>query len=74
MKKEATDKEKELFAAINTYIKQNGYAPTIRELGAMVGNTSPHPVFKKLNKLKEKGYINYIEGKSRTITILKKGA
>lgn len=68
---ELSKKQMELYQAIATFIKHNGYSPTIRELCQIVDNKSTSPVFDKLNKLRKKGYITYIDGKSRTIRLLK---
>lgn len=61
----------EMYVAIKYYIKKNGYSPSVRELGEIVGNSSPSSVFQKLKKLKEKGYIDYKDKRSRTIRIIK---
>lgn len=70
-KDELSKKQMELYQAIGTFIDKNGYPPTIRELCQIVNNSSTAPVFDKLNKLRKKGYITYIDGKSRTIRFLK---
>lgn len=67
-----TIKEKEALEEIKKFISKNGYSPTIRELGAILNNSSSSTVFSKLKRLKSKGYINYQEGKQRTIIVLKK--
>lgn len=66
-----TKKQEELYIAIKEFIKKNGYAPTVRELCEITNVKSPATTFSKLIILKRKGYITYIEGKSRTIKILK---
>lgn len=70
-KEELSEKQKELYQAIGYFIDKNGYPPTIRELCQIVNNSSTAPVFDKLNKLRKKGYITYIDGKPRTIRLLK---
>ena len=42
---------------LQKFILENGYAPTVRELGQMVGLTNPSAVFKHLLSLERKGYI-----------------
>ena len=66
-----TKKQKELYIAIKEFIKNNGYAPTVRELNKVTNIKSPATTYAKLVQLKKKGYITYVEGKSRTIKILK---
>lgn len=66
-----TKKQHKLYLAIKDFIKENGYAPTIRELNIMTNTKSTSTVYTKLVQLKKKGYITYVEHKSRTIKILK---
>ena len=66
-----TEKQEELYMAIKEFIKDNGYAPTVRELNEKTNIKSPATTFAKLIQLKKKGYITFIEGKARTIKILK---
>ena len=67
-----TKKEKELLDAIKEFMKDKGFAPTNRELCKVVGNKSPATVNYKLKNLKEKGFIDYEEGHSRSIRVLNK--
>lgn len=66
-----TQKQEELYIAIKEFINKNGYSPTVRELGEITNIKSPATTFTKLIILKRKGYITYVEGKARTIKILK---
>lgn len=66
-----TNKQKECLIIINLYIKNNGYPPTIREIGKELGNNSPATTLHHMRELKRKGYITWIEGQNRTIRILK---
>lgn len=66
-----TEKQHKLYLAIKDFIKENGYAPTIRELNVITNTKSTCTVYTKLVQLKKKGYITYVENKSRTIKILK---
>ena len=70
--KKLSIKQKQLLEAIEWFIAENGYSPTIRELGLLLHNSSTDTVFNKLLKLEEKGYISTFNGKSRTIKVLKK--
>lgn len=68
--KKLTIKQKQVLEAIEWFISKNGYSPTLSEL-AMLLKCSTRPVFEKLMILEEKGYISTINGKARTIKILK---
>ena len=69
MSNKLTPKQEELYITIKDYIDKNKYSPSIRELCIRLGNNSPATVHTKLSLLKEKGFITYEEGKSRTIKI-----
>jgi len=51
--------------ALEAFILENGYAPTIRQLGKLVGITSPSAVYKHIRSLERKGYLKRVEGKLR---------
>lgn len=65
-----TIKQKMVIEAIEWFINEHGYSPTIRELSNML-KCDPHTVFAKLLILEKKGYISTINGKARTIKVLK---
>ena len=69
--KNITGKQMKLYDIIKNFIDENGYAPTIRELNKLTHIKSTSTTHSKLTQLKKKGYITYVEGKSRTIKILK---
>lgn len=66
-----TIKQKIVLEAIEYFINENGYSPTVQELCDLTGNKSKATVFNKLMQLEEKGYISTKNGKARTIKILK---
>jgi repressor LexA len=66
-----TEKQEKIYNIVKKFIDENGYAPSVREIGKIAGVTSTATVFDHMKKLKEKGYINYIKGKPRTIRIVK---
>ncbi|WP_461039740.1 LexA family protein, partial [Tepidimicrobium xylanilyticum] len=51
------EKESKLFDAIVKYIYENGFSPSIREIGKLTGIKSTSTVHRYLSKLEEKGYI-----------------
>lgn len=50
-------------------LEEKGYAPSIRELGEMVGLKSPSSVHKHLLKLHDEGLIVYETDKQRAISV-----
>lgn len=63
--------DKEILEHIKTFIKQNKYSPSVREIGSMAGLTSPATVHSHLCRLKNTKRIDFEENKSRTIRVLK---
>lgn len=50
-------KRKEILEAIISYIQEHGYAPTVREIGEMVGLKSTSSVQSHLNRMLVDGMI-----------------
>lgn len=71
MENKLTAKQLEVYFLIKKYIKEHNYPPSIRELCALCNVSSPATMFVHLKKMKKKGYIDYIERKSRTLQIIK---
>lgn len=71
MNQELTKKQEKVYLAIKNFIEKNGYAPTIREINEIINIKSTSTTFTKLLQLQKKGYITYINGKARTIKLLK---
>lgn len=69
---ELTEKQRMVMLAIEEYIKTNNYPPSVREIGDMVGLSSPATVQEHLNNLRDKGYIESDKHRYRSIRILKK--
>lgn len=70
MSKGITKKQKIVLEAIEVYIKEKGYSPTIREIAEMT-ETTVCPTWQKILALESQGYISTEAGKSRTIKVLK---
>ena len=51
-------REKDILAFIEKQIKENGYPPSVREIGKSVGLSSTATVHGYLTKLEQKGYSN----------------
>ena len=65
-----TVKQKQVLEAIDYFKKNNYISPTYREIASLL-NCDVSTVFKKVLLLEKKGYIKTINGKSRTIVIVK---
>lgn len=72
-RRELTDAERRVLDAIRAQIKQRGYAPTVRELGAATGLSSSSSVVDTLRRLADKGAIRRDPNTPRAITILEAG-
>lgn len=66
-------REKAILKFIQKEIKNNGYPPSVREIGKAVGLKSTATVHGYLAKLQEKGYIKKQDQKGRTLKVLKGG-
>ena len=66
-----TQRQKEILQMLIDYINENGFSPSYRELCDIADVNSPATIWTHLKNLKNKGYIDYIPAKSRTIKILK---
>lgn len=65
-----TRRQDEILTVIKKYIAQNGFAPTVREIGNKVGLSSTATVFVHMKHLINKGYISQKDGKFRTLEVL----
>ena len=66
-------REKAILKFIQKQVEENGYAPSVREIGKAVGLKSTATVHGYLAKLSEKGYIKKEDQKGRTLKLLKGG-
>lgn len=64
-----TDAQQELYDWLVEYIQNNQYPPSIRQMMKAMGLRSPAPVQSRLEHLRTKGYIEWTEGKARTIRL-----
>ena len=60
-----SNKAQEILEFVNAFVQQNGYAPSIREIGAAVGLSSTASVNYHLQQLQEKGLLLPSGGKGR---------
>lgn len=75
-KKESSEinkREKAILKYIEKQYEQNGYAPSVREIGKAVGLSSTATVHNYLSKLVEKGYLKKVNKRGRTLQVIKGG-
>lgn len=65
-----TTAQQELYDWLVTYIRENRHSPSIRQMMRAMNLKSPAPIQSRLEHLRNKGYIDWTEGKARTIRIL----
>jgi len=64
-----TSRQREVLEFIRKFMTQEGYPPTVREIGAHFGFV-PRSVFDRLKALERKGYLRRVASKSRSLQIL----
>jgi len=64
-----TPAQQELYDWLVEYIRTNQHSPSIRQMMKAMDLKSPAPIQSRLEHLKNKGYIEWTEGKARTIRI-----
>ncbi len=65
-----TGRQSYILQVLKKLIAENGYPPTVREIGEKANLSSPATIHFHLQKLEEKGYIKKDDNKNRTIEIL----
>ena len=70
--KELTKRQNEILTYIKKYMVSHGYPPTIREIGADLGVSSPATIHAHLANLESKGFIKKEDTKNRAIELLVK--
>ena len=65
-----TAAQQELYDWLADYIQQHQHSPSIRQMMQAMNLKSPAPVQSRLEHLRTKGYIEWTEGKARTIRVL----
>jgi predicted transcriptional regulator of viral defense system len=74
-----TPKQRRIFEYIQSYIDRHRYSPSIREVAAAHGISSPNGVVCHLAAIEKKGYITRVHGNRtraacRTITVIAESA
>ncbi len=65
-----TDRQHDILQVIKKFIAENGFPPTVREIGAILNLKSPATTQFHIKKIEEKGYIKKSATKNRTIELL----
>lgn len=65
-----TEAQKELYEWLGEYIRVHQHSPSIRQMMQAMNLKSPAPIQSRLEHLRTKGYIEWSEGKARTIRVL----
>ncbi len=66
---EPTPRQRKILEFIDQTIKENGFPPTVREIGKAVGLNSPATVHTHLSTLQDRGYIRRNPTKPRAIEV-----
>lgn len=67
-----TKRQDDILNYIKSFIVSNGYPPTVREIGAALGISSPATIHVHLENLEKKGFIKKDGTKNRAIELLVK--
>ena len=70
---ELTPRQVKILEAIKSAVDKNGYPPSLREIGAAAGLTSPASVQYQLKALEEKGFIRRDADSARAIEVFMPG-
>lgn len=68
-----TEAQQQLYEWLAEYIRQHQYSPSIRQMMQAMNLKSPAPIQSRLEHLRAKGYIEWTEGKARTLQIVQTG-
>jgi repressor LexA len=65
-----TKRQREILDFLNQFIEQNGYAPSLEEIGRRFGLSSLATVHKHLTNLQDKGFIRRAWNRSRSVELV----
>jgi len=71
MSKLPTERQLEIYDFIRMYVDENGYSPSLTEIGKKVGLKSKSTVFGHLERMEQKKMIKRVPGIPRSISIIK---
>lgn len=67
-----TDRQRAALAFIVAYIDEQGFPPTLREIGEGIGMKSTGGIANQLARLERKGFIRLQMSKARAIKVLRR--
>ena len=65
-----TRRQKEILTFLSTYLRENGYSPSMEEIATHFKMASLNGVYKHLKALQERGFISRLSNQARSIQIL----
>ncbi len=68
-----TERESQVLNIIVEYIKENEYAPSVREIGKLIGLKSTSSVHEHLKNLELKGFIERKDNFPRALRVIRSG-
>ena len=68
-----TDAQLIVLGIIDRLWKDQGFAPSLREISAAGGWSSTKSVYEHLVRLRRDGFVNFVDRKSRTLTVTAAG-
>lgn len=66
---ELTSRQLSILEAVHASVSDNGFPPSLREIGEAVGLTSPSTVKHHLDALEEAGYLQRVPGRPRAMEL-----
>lgn len=69
-----TSREQDILKKISVFLQEHGFPPSVRELGRLVGLSSPDSVHAHLKKLQAKGYLKLSQGRFRALRLARRAA
>lgn len=70
MRYDLAPKQKQVLRFIESYLAENNYAPSHEEIAQGVGLKNRMTVKEHVDKLRIKGYVDFIDGKNRTLQVI----
>ena len=67
--KKITEKQERILKYISSYTAEQGYPPSVREICAEVGLSSPSTVHAHIKRLREMGYLEKDDHKTRALSV-----
>jgi len=65
IQKRLTERQAKVLEAIQGFVSEHGYSPTVRQLGRLLDISNPSAVFKHIVSLERKGFLTRADGEIR---------